>query len=87
MLLENYGDNNLVVVKIDTNGGPEMGFLMQILNDTQLSNMIDHLYFEHHIHLRELASSWRRTMVGTIKDSLDIFEMVSEKGVAAHFWV
>jgi hypothetical protein len=87
MLLENYGDDDLVVVKIDIDGGPEMALLMQILNDTRLSNMIDHLYFEHHAHLGEIASKWGSTMVGTIKDSLDLFRMVREKGVAAHFWV
>jgi hypothetical protein len=86
-LLENYGEEDLVVVKIDIDGGPEMPFLTQILNDARLSNMIDHLYFENHVHLGELAGNWGSGMKGTIKDTLDLFRSMRDKGVAAHYWV
>jgi hypothetical protein len=48
--------------------------------------LVDQFYFEHYVHLKELAWSWRRSMNGTMKDSLDLFAGLRSKGIPAHFW-
>lgn len=87
LLLENFTPDDLVVVKLDIDTPQiEMPLARQILLNDELHPLIDHFYFEHHVFLKQLASSWRDTMIGSIKDSLELFEAIREKGVAAHFW-
>lgn len=52
----------------------------------ELNEKIDHFYFEHHVHLEELAGSWGDTMKGTIKESMLLFRDIRGKGIASHFW-
>jgi hypothetical protein len=47
--------------------------------------LIDQFYFEHHVLNSELEG-WRQSMKGTVKESLDLFAGLREKGIPAH-WV
>ena len=44
------------------------------------------IYFEHHVHLDEIAPWWGCSMKETVQESLDLFDGLREKGIPAHFW-
>lgn len=52
--------------------------------------LIDKFYFEHHVHINETASRWGSSMERTrttMKDSLDLFFDLREKGsIPANCW-
>ena len=87
LLLENFDENDFVVVKLDIDTHSiEQPMVELILNDERFHKLIDVFYFEHHVHLLELAPYWRTSMFGTVEDSLQLFSKLREKGVAAHYW-
>jgi len=86
-ILGQFDKDDLVIVKLDIDTPfIEIPLAYQLLNDTSLSDLVDQFYFEHHVHLGELASSWKTTMQGTIKSSLELFQGLRKNGVAAHYW-
>ena len=87
LLLENFDENDFVVVKLDIDTHSiEQPMVELILNDGRFHKLIDVFYFEHHVHLLELAPYWRSSMVGTVENSLQLFSKLRERGVAAHYW-
>lgn len=88
MLKKNFLPDDFVVVKLDVdNTNTELPLATQLLHDEQLHSLVDHFYFEHHVHLDELAMGWLTTMHGTIHESLQLFYQLRQKGIAAHYWV
>jgi hypothetical protein len=88
MLLENYGPDDLIVVKLDIDTpSVEMPLVQQLLNDTRLHVLVDQFYFEHHVRMAEILPWWGRQVDGSIHDSLTLFYALREKGVASHHWV
>ena len=89
-ILESFDEDDFIVFKLDVDTATvENPLALQILNggpDGIYHRLIDQFYFEHHVHLQEIAPFWGRTMNGTIKDSLDLFYGLRSKGVPAHFW-
>ena len=66
----------------------EMALALQLLNDPLLhGGFIDQFYFEHHVFMKEIATNWKKTMHGSIDDTMKLFHGLRQKGVAAHFWV
>lgn len=88
LLLDNFNEDDFVVVKLDIDTPDvEMPLAMQLLKDERFGRLVDHFYFEHHVHLEELAPFWKNTMRGSVKGSLDLFYGMRQKGIAAHSWV
>jgi hypothetical protein len=84
-IIATFRPDDFIIVKLDVDTpSVELPLAYQLLNDH--AHLVDVMFFEHHVHLRELASSWGRSMNGTIADSLRLFRSLREKGVAAHFW-
>jgi hypothetical protein len=84
-IIATFRPEDFIIVKLDVDTpSVELPLAYQLLNDH--AHLVDVMFFEHHVHLRELASSWGRSMNGTIADSLRLFRSLREKGVAAHFW-
>ena len=87
-LLDKYNEDDLVVVKLDIDTPwLEMPLARQLLEDARLGKLVDQFYFEHHVHIKEVGKYWKKQMSGTVKESLDLFRGLREKGVPAHFWV
>jgi len=91
VLQQEYTPNDLILLKIDMDD-PKLELALvrdQILQQPALWPLIDQLYFEHHVHMREMApSAWKpSSMGGTILDSLQLFSELRSKGIGAHFWV
>jgi hypothetical protein len=90
-IVESFDQDDLIVVKLDIDTpSVELPLAYQILEGGRngtYHKLIDHFYFEHHVPLEELKAAWGRSNVkGTIKESLELFYFLREKGVAAHFW-
>jgi hypothetical protein len=88
LILENFREDDLIVVKLDIDTSAiEVPLALQLLKDDRYSKLIDQFYFEHHVRNDELAKDWRHSMKGTVKESLDLFAGLREKGIPAHSWV
>lgn len=90
-VLGNYGEDDFVVFKMDVDSNSvELPLARQLLDgggpNGTYYRLIDQFYFEHHVHLSEMSYAWNTTMAGTIKDSLDLFYGLRERGIPAHFW-
>jgi hypothetical protein len=88
-LLKTFDEDDLVLVKLDVDTSSiEVPLAKQLLEDEDgiYSKIVDQFYFEHHVHLGELAPMWRSSMAGSIKDSFDLFHSLRKKGIPAHFW-
>jgi hypothetical protein len=85
LLLDNFDEDDMVVVKLDIDTPPvEMAMVAQLADDPRYETLIDHFYFEQHVWLTEL-SVWG-TMDGSVADSLRLFQKLRKKGIAAHYW-
>jgi hypothetical protein len=88
MLLEQYTEDDFVVIKLDIDTSwIEVPLVYQLLEDDRYNKLVDQFYFEHHVFQKELAGSWRHTMNGTVKESLEVFGGLRRKGIASHYWV
>jgi len=89
-ILQKYNEDDFIVFKLDIDTTSiEMSLVHQLLEGGEngiYHRLIDQFYFEHHVHMSEIAYAWNETMDGTIKDSLDLFTGLREKGIPAHFW-
>jgi hypothetical protein len=86
---------DFVVFKLDIDTAEvEEQLIMQILNDTNLSDRIDELYFEHHVWLHPLSrphNGWGPSVANhtrcTVHDSYAVFKALRERGIRAHSWM
>jgi hypothetical protein len=87
LLLENYHEDDLVVVKLDIDSPMiERQLSHQLFNNPQLAKIVDHFYFEHHVNQFEMAAHWGPTLE-SVEDSFLLFHGLRQKGIASHFWV
>ena len=88
MILQEFTPDDLIIVKLDIDTSwLELPLAQQLLNDVKLHNLVDHFYFEHHVFMKELANEWASSRSGSIKESLQLFTGLRQKGVASHSWV
>jgi hypothetical protein len=88
MLADHYNEDDFIVVKLDIDTpSVEVPLAYQLLEDEQISRLVDQFYFEHHVYLKELSPYWGRTMSGSVSDSLNLFHSLRQKGIGAHSWV
>ncbi|KAK1739153.1 hypothetical protein QTG54_010469 [Skeletonema marinoi] len=88
-IIKKLNEDDFVVVKLDIDTSSiEVPLARELLEDKDgvYSKIIDQFYFEHHVHLGELAGSWRSSMNGTVGESLELFSNLRKKGIPAHFW-
>ncbi|KAL7564197.1 hypothetical protein ACA910_021624 [Epithemia clementina (nom. ined.)] len=87
MMLENFDENDFVVVKMDIDSSAiEIPLVQMLLQDERLHKLVDCFYFEHHVFMKQLAPWWGHTMKGTLQESLELFAALRQKGIAAHYW-
>lgn len=86
ILLNNFNENDMIVVKLDIDTPEvEMTMVQQILDDERYDTLIDHFYFEQHVFLNEMAVTWV-DMKDSVLNSLKLFQRLREKGIASHYW-
>jgi hypothetical protein len=88
LLLKNYNEDDLIIIKLDIDTGSiEVPLAHQLLNDTRFHGLVDQFYFEHHVKLWDIAYAWSDTMVGSVQESMELFQGLRKKGIPSHFWV
>lgn len=90
-IVRKLNEDDFVVVKLDIDTSSiEFPLARELLEDKDgvYSKIIDQFYFEHHVHLGEmaLAKRWYRSMNGTVGESLELFSNLRKKGIPAHYW-
>lgn len=90
-IVRKLNEDDFVVVKLDIDTSSiEFPLALELLEDKDgvYSKIIDQFYFEHHVHLGEmaLAKRWYRSMNGTVGESLELFSNLRKKGIPAHYW-
>lgn len=87
-IISQFDEDDFIVVKLDIDHAPtEVPLAKQIYNSNELITKIDQFYFEQHVNMKEIARWWKSSMNGTVKESLELFHGLRQKGVASHFWV
>jgi hypothetical protein len=84
-----------VVLKIDVdNTMVESALIKQIIASNDLHELIDDLYWEHHVYMNPLVrNAWGSTLKGvpvvnnTLADSYHLFTVLRKLGIRAHSWV
>ena len=82
--------DDFVVFKLDIdNEVVELAFIEQIMNDKELSDLIDELYFEHHVSGHPLhKESWGKgAKLMNMSQSYELFYKLRKLGIRAHSWV
>jgi len=89
-ILSKFDVDDFIVVKLDIDTPfVEIPLAHQLLEggtDGIYHKLVDQFYFEHHVHLGELADNWATSMKGSIKESLELFYGLRDKGIPSHFW-
>eukprot|EP00614_Pseudopedinella_elastica_P013744 CAMPEP_0172585078 /NCGR_PEP_ID=MMETSP1068-20121228/4548_1 /TAXON_ID=35684 /ORGANISM="Pseudopedinella elastica, Strain CCMP716" /LENGTH=474 /DNA_ID=CAMNT_0013379421 /DNA_START=40 /DNA_END=1464 /DNA_ORIENTATION=+ len=90
LLMEVATPEDFVVIKIDIDYSPvESALIQQIQETLKLHNLIDELYYEHHVSGHPLHwTNWGRSVgKATIDQSFGNFTKLREAGIRAHSWV
>ncbi|KAG7337673.1 hypothetical protein IV203_037013 [Nitzschia inconspicua] len=87
ILLEQFTPHDFVVVKLDIDTSSiEVPMVQLILQNKDIADRIDVLYFEHHVLVSDMAPWWKRSRKGSVLESFKIFTQLRETGIAAHYW-
>ena len=88
--MKEFDEDDFIVLKLDIDSPDiELPLAKQILEDKDgiYGKLIDQFYFENHVKIAEMRDIWGNETQGTVKDTLDLFYGLREKGIPAHFWV
>lgn len=78
---------DFVVIKLDIDTPEiEMSILHSILNNKDLSELIDEFFFEYHYESPIMAKYWGHTGEKNLAAALKLFQTLRRKGIRAHFW-
>jgi hypothetical protein len=88
-LLKQARKEDIVIFKIDFDSpSVEMALIDQILKYREISDLIDELFFEHHVNMELLRNHWGTGADPVYqKDSIKMFKKLRERGIRAHSWV
>ena len=89
-ILQHFNEDDFIVIKLDIDTSHvEVPLALQLLEGGKngtYHRLVDQFYFEHHVHLGNIAWAWGGSMKGTVKDSLELFHGLRVKGIPSHFW-
>jgi hypothetical protein len=88
ILLRHYNEDDFVVIKLDIDtSSVELQLVYQMIQDVRFHNLIDVLYFEHHVMLDEIKQDWKNSSHGSVKYSLELFHQMRSVNIPAHYWI
>ena len=78
--------NDYVIIKLDIDTYQlENQLANQVLNDPSISSLIDEMFFEMHVTVKEMEPFWG-AVGGEMKDSYVLFRKLRELGIRMHSW-
>lgn len=90
-------EEDLVVLKLDADNGPELQIAETIANRPDLYKLIDEMYFEYHYWYDDLEFGWSQTINDNemprsrtsfnVDIALELFNKLRRVGVRVHFWI
>jgi hypothetical protein len=88
-LLVEAKKEDIVIVKIDFDTPlVEMELLQTILKYPEVAELIDELYFEHHVNVDLMKLHWNTRNLDVYQsESIKLFTSLREIGIRAHSWV
>jgi hypothetical protein len=88
-LLQKLRPDDVVTVKVDFDSpGLEMAIIRTILQVPELYQTIDELFYEYHVKMAYMHRYWPSADAGvTVRDSIDVFRTLRQRGIRAHSWV
>ena len=79
---------DFVVLKIDIdNSLLENAIMRELLGSTETMELVDELYFEHHVDVAPMWPYWGRIPGTSLADTYKLFGELRRRGVVAHSWV
>ena len=80
-ILSSFDEDDFIVLKLDIDTASiELPLVKQLLDGGEngiYHKLIDQFYFEHHVHMKEIAKNWKSTMSKCV--FLNIFLYVTQK--------
>ena len=90
-------ESDLVVLKLDIDGGPELQIVETIANRPDLYVLIDEMYFEYHYWYDGKRFGWGKTINDgamtrsatsfNVDHALALFDKLRRVGIRVHFWI
>jgi len=78
--------HDYVIIKLDIDSpAVEDELVSQILNDKSISSLIDEMFFEMHIRIKEMVNSWGNPP-SELKDTYVCFTKLRQLGIRMHSW-
>ncbi len=78
--------NDYVIIKLDIDRPAlENALINQVLNDTSISSLIDEMFFEMHVTVKEMIPNWDHPQ-GQLKDTYILFTKLRQLGIRMHSW-
>ena len=75
-----------VVVKLDIdNPAIEVPLMYEMLNDSSINSLVDEVFFEHHVTVKEMLANWGGSAY-KLKDSYVLFTKLRQLGIRMHSW-
>jgi hypothetical protein len=90
MLKQIVRPDDFLMLKIDIDNDPvEWVFIESILNDQSVADLIDEMFFEHHVNLNPTEhNGWGTSpKLMNITQSYGVFTKLRSMGIRAHSWV
>jgi len=80
---------DIVIFKLDIDVQPlENAFIAQILNNPNITKLIDVLFYEQHINVHEMQGVWGSMgYTDSLADLFRTFTAIRKKGIHVHSWV
>jgi len=87
-ILNSLNEDDLVVIKLDIdNPLLELSLIGEMISNSHLRKIVDHIYFEHHVTHRDMMHWWVDNTNGSVLDSIKLFQELRSNGIAAHSWI
>ncbi|CAM2711026.1 unnamed protein product [Rotaria socialis] len=79
--------NDYVIVKLDIDASNvEKDFIEQILKNEVWLSLIDEMFFEMHVNVKEMESYWGGGGLDSLKDAYNLFSKLRQSGIRMHSW-
>ncbi|CAF1660222.1 unnamed protein product [Didymodactylos carnosus] len=86
ILLAAAKPEDYVIVKLDIDTSSiELPLIQQILENSTISQLIDEMFFEHHVTVKEMIRYWGHPP-GSLNDSYQYFIKLRQLGIRMHAW-
>jgi hypothetical protein len=78
-------DDVIVQLDIDTSA-TEVTIIHQLRETPQLQRLVDEMFFEHHVRVKEMERFWWRDGSGNLTMTYEWYTALRQAGIRMHSW-